>query len=101
LKNIFLTILITACFCAPLYLLSEELGPPARKTGGNFPGEESCANADCHGGVANSGNGSVSISLNGLPLQEYRYTPGETVPVAVTVSDPGRVRWGFQIPAPR
>ena len=63
LKNILLTILITACFCAPLYLLSEELGPPARKTGGSFPGEASCANSDCHGGAANTGNGSVSISI--------------------------------------
>jgi uncharacterized protein (TIGR03437 family) len=75
------------------------LGPLPRKTGGNFLGEESCANSDCHGGAPNTGNGSVSISINGLPLNEYRYTPGETVPVAVTVSDPDRVRWGFQLTA--
>jgi len=43
--------------------------------------------------------GSVSISINGTPLEEFRYTPNETVPVRVTVEDPERVRWGFQVTA--
>jgi len=98
-KRIAFTILLTAICCFPLYLLSHELGAPQRHTGGPFPGEMTCTESDCHGGVANSGTGSVSISINGKPLNEYRYTPGETVPVSVTVTDSTKVRWGFQITA--
>ena len=100
-KNLALTFVLTALFCFPLYLLSEETGAPVRNTGGNFPGEGSCANADCHGGVANSQGGSVTVAVNGSPLSEYRYTPGETVPVTVTIADPNpdQQRWGFQITA--
>ena len=34
-----------------------------------------------------------------LPLNQYSYKPGETVPVVVTVSDPDQQRWGFQLTA--
>ncbi len=98
-KRIAFTILLTAICCFPLYLLSHELGAPERHTGGPFPGEKTCTESDCHGGIANSGGGSVSISINGTPVNEYRYTPGETVPVAVTVTDPTKIRWGFEITA--
>jgi uncharacterized protein (TIGR03437 family) len=98
-KRIVFTILLTAICCFPLYLLSYEPGAPPRHSGGPFPGELSCTESDCHGGIANSGTGSVSISINGMPLNEYRYKPGETVPVAVTVMDPTKVRWGFEITA--
>jgi len=98
-KRIAFTTLLTAIFCFPLYLLSHENGAPQRHTGGPFPGEKTCTESDCHGGIANSGTGSVSISINGMPLDQYRYTPGETVPVSVTVTDPTKIRWGFEITA--
>ena len=41
------------------------------------------------------------LSVNGMPMSEYTYTPGETVPVTVTVTDPdaSQVVRGFQITA--
>ena len=39
------------------------------------------------------------IRINGAPVHEFRYTPGETVPVTVEVMDETKVRWGFQITA--
>ncbi|MBI1353654.1 MAG: hypothetical protein GC160_04855 [Acidobacteria bacterium] len=86
-------------FGFPLYLVSEPTGPESRSTGGNFPNESSCARGDCHGGTLNSGPGSVSITIDGQPASQYRYQPGATVPVVVTVSDPTKVRWGFQATA--
>jgi uncharacterized protein (TIGR03437 family) len=99
LRRLFLTIALTALFCMPVYLISNESGPPVRRTGGPFPGEQSCASGDCHGGVANSGSGRVSITINGLPADQYRYVPGETVPVVVRVEDSTKARWGFELTA--
>jgi|GEM_PF-447240 len=83
----------------PLYLISEVMGPETRSTGGNFPGERSCARSDCHGGDLNSGPGSIAVTFDGKPLSEYRYQPGRTVPVVVSVAEAGKVRWGFQATA--
>src|SRR5690606_16099069 len=47
----------------------------------------------------NSGPGSVAVTIDGQPLSEYRYRPGQTVPVVVTVSEAGKNRWGFQATA--
>ena len=97
--RVLLTLLLTAIICFPLYLFSEVTGPEPRRTGGPFPGERSCATSDCHGGVPNTGLGSVSISVNGMPVNQYLYQPGETAPVVVSVSDPSKVRWGFELTA--
>lgn len=93
---------LTAFFCWPLYLVSREAGAPPRRTGGPFPGERNCTQGRCHVGTApDTGPGSVSVSVNGLPLDEYAYTPGETVPVVVTVADPDDTQTvgGFMISA--
>ncbi len=90
--RVLLTLLLTAIICFPLYLFSEVTGPERRRTGGPFPGERSCATSNCHGGVPDTGPGSVSISVNGMPVNQYLYQPGETAPVVVSVSDPSKVR---------
>ena len=97
--RVILTLVLTFFFCLPVYLLSRPTGGDVelRRTGGSFPGESSCATSDCHGGPPNSGPGQVSITMNSLPLNQYSYAPGETVPVVVTVSDPDQQRWGFQL----
>ena len=84
---------------APLVLLSNSVGNyvPTRSTGGDFPEEQSCARAGCHEGQVNPGRGSVSVSLNGKPWNEYRYTPGEAVTVKVRVAEAGKKVFGFQI----
>ena len=100
-RRVILTLVLTFFFCLPVYLLSRPNGGEIelRRTGGSFPGESSCATSDCHGGPPNIGPGQVSITVNSLPLNQYSYTPGETVPVVVTISDPGQRRWGFQLTA--
>lgn len=65
-------------------------GPPPGRTGA--PGESNCTG--CHSGVVNSGSGSVMIS--GIPDS---YQANEEFTLTVKVSDPGQLRWGFQITA--
>ena len=97
-----LTVGLTAFFCLPVYLVSREAGPPPRRTGGPFPGELNCTQGQCHvGALPNTGPGAIAISVNGTALEDYRYTPGETVPVVVTVSDPDASQTvrGFELSA--
>jgi len=62
-------------------------GPPNGLTGG--PGEGTCI--QCHSGNGlNSGDGSFTIS------GPASYTPGQTYPITVILSDPGQSRWGFE-----
>jgi uncharacterized protein (TIGR03437 family) len=99
-QRVIVTILLTAFFCMPVYLISNEDGPLPRHTGGPFPGEQTCAITDCHIGTpVNSAGGSVSIMIDGLPASRYAYVPGQTVPVVVRVEDPAQVRWGFELTA--
>ena len=66
-------------------------GPSPSHT--NAPGETNCT--ACHSSYApNSGGGSVKFS--GLPAN---YTPGQTIPVTVTVAQPNAVVFGFQFVA--
>src|SRR5574341_1716352 len=60
--------------------------PPNSRTGA--PGESTCAS--CHGNL-NTGNGSTGLTA---PLE---YSPGETLSLAVTLQDPGQIRWGFEV----
>jgi uncharacterized protein (TIGR03437 family) len=58
--------------------------------------------AECHGGIANSGPGSVEITVGDRPIGDYLYAPGETVELRVTVRDGQQgpsPRWGFQLTA--
>jgi uncharacterized protein (TIGR03437 family) len=64
-------------------------GPPAGVTGA--PGEVTCV--DCHfGGGPNTGGGTLVIS--GLPAT---YTAGQDITVTVTITQTGRVRFGFEL----
>ncbi len=85
----------------PVLLLSSEVGlqTPPRSTGGNFSGEGSCADAGCHTGAVNPGRGSISVTIGGKPLSQYRYMPGEAVTVKVRVAEAGKKKFGFQITA--
>lgn len=66
--------------------------PPANRTGAPPQGPtQSCS--VCHGG--GPGGGSVSISLSG----GTEYTPGQMYSMMVTVTDPGKVRFGFSMVA--
>ena len=104
-RRAMLGVLLTLFFCFPVFLLSERDGPEPRRTNGklasgaNFPGEDTCSNSECHNVTPNTGAGSVDISINGGPINNYQYSPGETVLVQVKVSDPDPLqqRFGFQI----
>ena len=99
-RRILLGLLLTALSMVPVLLVSKPFAATIepRNTGGPFPGEGSCAKSGCHDSTpANSGPGSVVIFINGSPASEFRYTPGETVPLTVRVADPAAGRWGFQL----
>jgi len=68
-------------------------GAPAASTGA--PLEKHCAASGCHSDFQlNSGSAQVFFSVgNG----ETQYEPGKTYPVTVSVSEPGIVRFGFQV----
>ncbi len=77
----------------PLLLLAFSSGPDPGFT--SAPGENTCALAGCHTGVAvNAGPGSVRITT-----PSANYTPGQRQRITVTVSDPNQRRWGFQLTA--
>jgi uncharacterized protein (TIGR03437 family) len=66
-------------------------GPPTGVTGA--PSESNCT--ECHfGGGPNTGGGTLSIT--GLPAT---YTAGQEITVTVTISQPGRSRFGFELTA--
>jgi len=70
-------------------------GPDPFKSGGPFPKESNCSESGCHsrgGADLNQGPGGVSISVSS-------YTPGQAQTITVTVSDPTKQRWGFQLTA--
>ena len=68
-------------------------GPPAGLTGA--PGESDCLSSGCHtGNDINSLNGSLTI--NGLP---GTYRPNQEFNLTVTLSQPNRARFGFQLTA--
>ncbi|MBI3471296.1 MAG: hypothetical protein HY013_08065 [Candidatus Solibacter usitatus] len=73
-------------------MLAYAAGPEPGKTGA--PGESTCADAGCHTGTVNSGQGSVKIDAGGSS-----YQPGVKQRIKVTVSDPVQRRWGFQLTA--
>ncbi len=70
---------------------------PARTSGGSFPGERSCT--QCHQGEANSGAGMLELLIGQAPASGQTYTPGETLVLTVSLSDPAAVRIGFQLTA--
>lgn len=68
-------------------------GPPAGLTGA--PGESDCLSSGCHtGNDINSSLGTLTIS--GLPAA---YRPDQEITLTVRLSQPNRLRFGFQITA--
>jgi hypothetical protein len=59
------------------------------------PDESDCT--DCHGGIANSGIGSVVISSP--TLTDWKYVPGKTYEINVTVAQTGIKLFGFAMEA--
>lgn len=67
-------------------------GAPASHTGA--PGEASCATGGCHDDNSiNSGNAILNIDMGGIT----KYTPGQTYPVKVHISESAINRFGFQL----
>src|SRR5215510_15773263 len=96
-------ITLIAAFCA-LFTLFElnsspagafSSGPFASRSGapalGGFPQETSCV--ECHTGTANSGGGTFTIT------SPANYSPGQSVPVTVTINQAGRALFGFELTA--
>ena len=68
-------------------------GAPASSTGA--PNEKHCSNAGCHSSFqVNAGTAELSFSIENNITQ---YEPGKTYPITVSVSDPGIIRFGFQV----
>ena len=62
-----------------------------------FPGE-SCT--QCHrGGTANPSTAMLDVLVDGSPVSEYAYTPGETVSLTINFTDTGASRLGFLVTA--
>lgn len=59
------------------------------------PDESDCT--DCHGGIANSGTGSLAISSP--TLTDWKYAPGKTYEINVTVAQTGIKLFGFAMEA--
>jgi hypothetical protein len=59
------------------------------------PGESNCT--DCHGGIPNSGPGSLAISS--ATLTDWKYKPGQTYEMNVTVAQTGIKLFGFAMEA--
>ena len=70
-------------------------------TGGPFPGETSCGRARCHNVDANTGPSGIFITAKGMPIEDYKYVPNETIEILVRVADPNQGRWGYQLTARR
>jgi len=49
--------------------------------------------------AVNGGQGRVTVTINGIPADQFRYVPGESVPVIVRIEDPVQMRWGFELTA--
>jgi PKD repeat protein len=71
-------------------MVGNSASPPVAKTGA--PGENRCN--QCHGGTA--GTGTVSMVFGN---SETQYVPGQLYTIAVNVTDPTKLRFGFQITA--
>jgi hypothetical protein len=79
-----------ACLLAPAVASAYSGGPPDRFAN-NPPFNQNCTL--CHFSYElNSGDG--ELQLDGLPAE---FQPGQTYPLTVLLSDPGQIRWGFEL----
>lgn len=67
-------------------------GAPASHTGA--PGEATCAISGCHDDNSiNAGTATLTIDMGGIT----KYIPNQTYTVKVKISDPSKIRFGFQL----
>jgi len=79
----------------PVLINGYATGPQPAVTGA--PGDKTCLQSGCHQGTANSGSGSVKVSL---PGNVTSYTPGgPAIPITVLISDSTMRSYGFQLTA--
>ncbi len=78
----------------PILLWAYEYGPDPGYT--NAPGDSgTCIQSGCHVGTVNTGGGGVTVTFpNGTS-----YAPGVKQHLVVTISDPTKRSWGFQLTA--
>ncbi len=70
--------------------LNFSTGPVNARTGA--PGELTCNLSLCHNSfLLNSGDGSFSLTI---PAEFF---PTDTVDIIINISDPGQMRWGFEL----
>ena len=73
-------------------------GGPARRSGGDFPGELSCT--ACHtGSEVNSGGGTLELLISDAAADGQSYTPGEAIVLTVKFEDSDASRIGFELTA--
>lgn len=98
-KKITITIIVSAFAFVAFNNLPDPMssGAPAQSTGA--PDEKDCSTSGCHSDFkVNSGSAELSITTeNGIS----QYETGKTYPVTVSISNPGLVRFGFQVLALR
>ncbi len=95
-----LTLLFSTAICMLLvlssntYVMTNSGTPPPGKTGYSGPAE-TCRG--CHSGAApNPSGGSLEVVLG---ASQNSYALGETYDMSVTVNDPAKIRFGFQMEA--
>ncbi|MEO5674248.1 MAG: choice-of-anchor V domain-containing protein [Chitinophagales bacterium] len=69
--------------------------PPAGRTGCTAGTDETtCGTGACHNNTPNTGGGTLTVSFSD---PELKYTPGQVYDMAVTASEAGMVKFGFEI----
>src|SRR5688572_16616394 len=92
-------IVYTVLFAAPFFIMAKlpeasSSGAPAGHTGA--PGELTCSTAGCHDdNFLNNGGAILNIDIGAAA----KYTPGQSYPVKISITDPSVTRFGFQIVA--
>ena len=92
-----IVLLLAAAACAlPVASFARSNGAPPGMAGASLPGEAVCT--ACHLGPAvDSGEGMISLRIDGLPAEEFSYTPSRQVTVQVSARDANATRFGFQL----
>jgi uncharacterized protein (TIGR03437 family) len=79
----------------PAIIHGWSVGPEPSVTGA--PGDATCLQSGCHQGTANTGGGSVKVTVNGGLTS---YTPGgPAIPVSVLITDASMRSYGFEMSA--
>ena len=88
-RRVYFAKAMVALAALPVLIYAYSAGPEPRKTGG--PGDGLCT--ECHGPVANSAGGKVSVQFPGGLV----YSPGVKQRLTVLIEDPVAKVYGFQL----